>query len=215
MSNSSQLFLKPKPLVGDTSSRLAVTTPFVSNAFEDIADKVARLRIPPSPPTMQLERRATIHAAKSIEERLFDATAELKILTSQVAMHMENEWRERLFAQLDRLHAPDEWDEDDRPVERPSFSTFLKAIFDLRPSVRPGLGLSNNGCLIAAWTAGKNRLTLQFMPNDRVKWIISRYVDGELDQIAGDTPVRRLTEALALHNPSEWFANAEVRSAAS
>jgi hypothetical protein len=217
MSNRAQsvVIRKARPALGDISSRLAVTTPFVSNAFEDIAGRVASLRIPPSPPAMQLQRLAGAHPVKSIAERLFDATAELKILTSQVAMHMEDEWRERLFKQLDRLHAPDEWDEEDHPVERASFSTFLKAIFDIRPAVRPGLGLSNNGCLIAAWTAGDDRLTLQFLPNDRVKWVISRYVDGELDQVAGDTPVRRLGEALALHNAGKWFANAEVRPAAS
>lgn len=215
MPNRSQSLVIQKAGPGHLSSISAITSPFASRTFGDIADKVANLRIPPSPATMQPVIDARTHSAKSITERLFDTTAELKILTSQVAMHMENEWRQRLFGQLDRLHAPDEWDDDDIPVERSSFSTFLKAIFDLRPAIRPGLGLSNNGSLIAAWTAGNNRLTLQFMPNDRVKWVISRYLDGELDQVAGDTSVHRLAEALSLYNPDQWFANAEVRTAVS
>lgn len=173
----------------------------------DIAEKVEQLQIPLSPSAMTADRGTATHSARSISEQLFDATAEVKILTSQVAMHFENEWRDRLFAQLDRLHDPDEWDEEDRPIDRLSFSTFLKAIFDLRPAVRPGLGLTNGGNLIAAWTKGRNRLTLQFMPGARVKWVISRWVDEEMDQVAGDTPVQRLSVALAPYGPNAWFEN--------
>ena len=43
---------------------------------------------------------------KSLEERLFDALASVKVLTSKIAMHLDRKWRDRLFAQLDRMHSP-------------------------------------------------------------------------------------------------------------
>jgi hypothetical protein len=180
---------------------------FNGSRVGDIVDRVEDLKIPLSPSAMATKRGTANHRERSISEQLFDATAEVKILTSQVAMHFENAWRERLFRQLDRLHDVEEWDEEDRPVDRGSFSTFLKAICDLKPAVRPGLGLSNRGDLIAAWTNGKNRLTLQFMPRERVKWVISKWVDEELDQVAGDTPVQRLSSALAPYGTNEWFSH--------
>ncbi len=178
-----------------------------ASGLGDIVEKLERLQIPLSPSAMAAERGTVAQSTRSLQEQLFDATAEVKILTSQVAMHFENEWRERLFRQLDRLHDPDEWDEEDLPLNRMSFSTFLKAFFALRPTVRPGLGLTNNGNLIAAWTKDKNRLTLQFMPSGRVKWVISRWADEEMDQVAGDTPVQRLSAALEPYGPNAWFEN--------
>ena len=158
MTNKSQLVIlnKKMPHLGEFSPGLAITSPFLyrpsvldsygplavelsNSGLQDIAERVANLTIPPSAVTMQPLPVSYANDGKSVAERLFDATAEVKMLTSQVAMHLENEWRERLFSQLDRLHDPDEWDKDDRPVERSSFSTFLKTICDLRPAVRPGL----------------------------------------------------------------------------
>lgn len=179
--------------------------------FNTIAKRVASLRIPPSPAAMDTSDVGIVITEKSLTERLFDATAQVKILTSQVAMHLSNEWRGQLFRQLDQLHDPEEWEKGDPPLERASFATFLKAIFDLKPTVRPGLGLSNNGYLVAAWTANKDRLTLQFLPHDKVKWVISRYLSDELEQVAGNTSVKRLGVALEPYTPRVWFEHAEIR----
>ena len=158
------------------------------------------LRIPPSPSSLS-------PSAKTLEERLFDATAGVKMMTAQIAMHLDREWRDRLFKQLDSLHDPEEWEPEDEPIQQASFATFLKGIFRLMPAVRPGLGLSHNGFLLAAWTAGKNRLTIEFMPNDQIRWVISRYPDGELEQVAGQTVVSRLVDALSPYAPGEWLGN--------
>src|SRR5688572_7418724 len=64
-------------------------------------------------------------------QRVFHALAGAKILTAQVAMHLEKSWREKLFKQLDLLHETDEWEEGDQPVDQSSYSTFLKAIIAL------------------------------------------------------------------------------------
>lgn len=168
-------------------------------------ERVSSLRNPPSPRSLLPVSTVTASEAKSIEERLFDATARVKILTAQVAMHLDREWRDKLFKQLDSLHDPDEWESEDAPLQEASFATFLKAIFQLKPKIRPGLGLSNSGRLLAAWTAGKNRLTIEFLPNDRVRWVTSRYPEDELEQFAGNTTVSKLQESLLPHHPEEWF----------
>ncbi len=169
-----------------------------------------------SPGTRLIERRVNellnptspgslLLAERSLEERLFDATANVKILTAQVAMHLDREWRDKLFRQLDSLHDPDEWEQDDEPIQQTSFATFLKAIVQIKPTRRPGLGLSHGGHLIAAWTTGLDRLTIEFLPNDRVRWVLALHRDDEPEYFVGQTPVSRLTEGLAPHNPGHWF----------
>jgi len=163
--------------------------------------RVSALRIPPSPASLSGPT-----GGKPLEERLFDATARVKILTSQIAMHLEREWRDKLFRQLESLHDPKEWEPDDEPIQQGSFATFLKAIIQIKPKRRPGLGLSHAGHLIAAWTAGFDRLTIEFLLNDRVRWVVGRRHDDEPEHIAGQTHVSRLVDALAPYNPGIWFS---------
>src|SRR5262245_6421440 len=84
-------------------------------------------------------------------ERVFQALAEAKIVTSEVAMHLSTEWRQRLFRQLDSLHDLEEWQEGDQPIDSGSFATFLRAIIALNVTRRPGLGLTPLGYLLASW----------------------------------------------------------------
>lgn len=163
--------------------------------------RISDLQIPPSPASIPTQT-----GGRPLEERLFDATASVKILTSQIAMHLEREWRDKLFRQLDSLHDVQEWDEDDVPIRQASFATFLKAIIQIKPKRRPGLGLSHSGNLIAAWTEKTERLTIEFLPNERVRWVVGRSREDGPEHIAGDTRVSRLVEALAPYHPALWFA---------
>lgn len=179
----------------------------ISPATRDaIALHVDALRIRPSPASQPVA--AAVAGARALNERLFDALAGVKILTSQVAMHLDREWRDKLFRQLDSLHDPAELEAGDDPIQQLSFATFLKAILDINPERRPGLGLSQAGYLIAAWTTGPDRLTIEFLPDDRVIWVLARYLEDEPDRFAGQTPVTRLTEGLRPHRPEHWFSNA-------
>jgi len=173
----------------------------LSDKTKNVERDILGLHNPPSPASIPAR-----DAGKPIEEQLFDATANVKILTAQVAMHLDREWRKKLFHQIDSLHDPEEWEAGDVPLKQASFATFLKAIFEIKPTRRPGLGLSHGGYLLAAWIAGKNRLTIEFLPSDRVRWVLSRYCDGEPEQFAGQTTVSRLSESLLSHHPEEWFA---------
>ena len=141
----------------DVANMQAIQQGLAGEEVKVLREHVAALRNPPSPASLRPFSVPENYETKTLEDRLFDATANVKILTSQVAMHLDREWRERLFKQLDSLHDPEEWEAEDKPIQQSSFATFLKAICQIRPSVRPGLGLSHDGQLVAAWTSGKNR----------------------------------------------------------
>src|SRR5271165_2609297 len=174
---------------------------------DQIARRVAELRNQPSPASLRSEPRLAPDE-QPLETRLFDALAAVKILTAQVAMHLDGEWRKKLFGQLDSLHDPEEWEAGDEPVGQSSFATFLKAILSIRPERRPGLGLSHTGNIIAAWTTGRDRLTIEFLPNDRVRWVLALYHDGEEpDRFAGQTPVSRLAEGITPYHSEHWFSH--------
>ncbi|MFZ0590092.1 MAG: hypothetical protein WAM39_06400 [Bryobacteraceae bacterium] len=149
---------------------------------------------------------------KDLAERLFDALASAKQLTASVAMHLDRARRDKLFRQLDSLHDLAEWEEGDEPLQQSSFGTFLKAMLAVNPQRQPGLGLSHVGHLIGAWTVDRDRLTIEFLPNDWVKWVLGRYKeDEEPRRFAGQTPVSELTEGLAPYQPEHWFSHEEGR----
>lgn len=177
-----------------------------SAEFSEGARQMTRLihdlRNKPSPASLTIVQRE-----ERLEERLFDALANVKILTAQVSMHLDREWRDKLFFQIDSLHDPLEWDADDKPIQQSSFATFLKAILQIKPARRPGLGLSYTGNLIAAWTSGRDRLTIEFLPKDSVRWVLTRYHDDEPERYAGHVPVYRLANGLTPHIPPHLFSN--------
>jgi hypothetical protein len=189
---------------GSSSTSLTSLEPAISQQTMAIAHGIQALQNGPLPSSVRLDTRPD-SIETPIHERLFDALAAAKVLTSRVAMHLTLEWRDKLFRQLDSLHDPAEWEEGDLPVHQASFMTFLKAMLTINPARRPGLGLSHVGNLIAAWTTGKDRLTIEFMPHDRIRWVLSLHYDDGPVRYAGDAPVGRLNEGLAKHNPEHWF----------
>jgi hypothetical protein len=141
----------------------------------------------------------------SLEEQLYDAKAFCKIETSKVSMYFSNEWREGFFAQLDDLMDIDNWEEDDKPVTNESFSTLLRMLTLITPIRRPGIGATSDGNIIAAWTNGTARLTIECQSNDRVRWVLSHIVDDIRESAAGETQLPRLEKVLYPYNPNRWF----------
>jgi hypothetical protein len=180
-------------------------SPAFGSETERLARQVAALR-PSTPSPTSFEPQSL--PEKNLTERVFDALVEAKVLTASVAMHLDRAQRDKLFRQLDSLHDLPEWEEGDEPLQRSSFGTFLKAMLTVNPQRRPGLGLSQAGHLIGAWTIDRDRLTIEFLPNDWVKWVLARYKDdNEPRRFAGQTPVSELAEGLAPHRPEHWFSH--------
>ena len=147
-------------------------------------------------------------AARGLEEELYDALAAFKIRTASVAMHLDRDWRTKLFAQLDSLLALSDWDAEDAPPLLDSYSTFLRMLTLLQPQRRPGLGATFDGRLIATWTVGDDRLTIECLPKDVARWHLSVMIDGERERAAAETPLLRLTAVLRPYDPGRWFQNA-------
>lgn len=164
------------------------------------AARINQLQMEPSPATLPVTANAQTTA-----ERLFDATASAKILASRVAMYLTEDQRRKIFRQLDSIHDVNEWDEDDKPIRKTSFATFLKALLVLSPQRHPGMALSQEGNLIAAWIIGVDRLTMEFLPGDRVRWVVSMTISGEKERATGDVTISRLGECLMPYRPEHWF----------
>lgn len=173
-------------------------------AMSDYTNQVSRnisgLMIPPSPGALAFEPYN-----KSTEEKLFDATASVKVLASKVAMHLDRERRNKLFKQIDSLHDIDEWDKEDSPIKATSFETFLKAFILISPKVHPGLGLSYEGNLIATWGNLQDRLITEFLPKGLVRFVLSRTVDDDVERATGEINVARLSDCLSPYQPEHWF----------
>lgn len=144
---------------------------------------------------------------RTLEERLYDARALCKIKTSEVAMYLDNEWRLRFFSQLDNLMDIENWEDDDTPVTVASFTTLLRMLTSIKPARRPGLGSTSGGNILAAWTIEADRLTIECLPRDRVRWVLSRIVDGVRESAAGEVTLTRLQAVLSPYSPDRWFTN--------
>lgn len=144
---------------------------------------------------------------RSLEERLYDSRAFCKIKTSEVAMYLSDEWRKGFFSQLDNLMDIENWEEDDTPVISTSFTTLLRMLTLIKPERRPGLGSTSGGNIIAAWTTEKDRLTIECLAGDRVRWVLSRIINGVRESAAGEVQLPRLQAVLSPYSPNRWFAN--------
>ncbi|QOZ45521.1 hypothetical protein XH89_20055 [Bradyrhizobium sp. CCBAU 53340] len=195
-----------QPAIG----RRAFATPYVPSLAVGAVSKVIEGQIEnlqkPSP-TFASQGTATLPRT-SLDERLFDVLAQFKIRTSQVAMHLNRDWRTRLFGQFDSLLNVEDWEPLDRPPTIESFATFLRLLVFLKPQRRPGLGATATGELIASWTNGNDRLTIECLPQDLVRWTVSVTINEERERAAGITPVSRLPAVLAPYGPDRWFADA-------
>ncbi len=152
--------------------------------------------------TTQLARSQTA----SLEEQLYESRAACKIRISAIAMHLPPDWRTRFFSQIDNLLDIDSWDFDDRPATAESFATLLRMILFIRGR-RPGLGATASGNFIATWTVGRDELTIECKPDDQVRWVLVRDLEGQRESAAGETALPRLLDVLQPYDPQRWFTN--------
>ena len=143
----------------------------------------------------------------SLEAQLYNSRAAFKIRTATIAMHLPGDWRTRLFSQVDSLLSLDDWDKADIPISEASFTTFLRMVLLVRAKRRPGLGATGDGHVIAMWTVGSDRLTIECLPADDIRWIVVCGIDGDRESAAGQTVLARLLEVLKPYAPERWFAD--------
>jgi hypothetical protein len=200
--STSNFFTLQKKQIQLSNSLLDVRSAAVSELTKKTSQNISKLTISASPSSLP-----SVPSSKTIEEKLFDATASVKILASKVAMHLDRDRRNKLFSQIDSLHDIEEWDEEDRPIIDSSFETFLKAILLISPQRHPGLGLSHEGNLIATWGNTQDRLITEYLPKGFVRFVLSRIIDGEIERATGETKISRLLECLTPYQPNHWFAH--------
>jgi hypothetical protein len=145
-----------------------------------------------------------------LPERLFNVSAALKILVSQISMHLPDDWRRRLFQKIDHLHDPDNWEPSDAMMQQDSFMSFLGLVLQIGPINRMSLGVSDNGHLLAGWIENEDSLTLEFAGPDEIRWAVVRHADSHRESAAGRTSRARLADVLRPYAPETWFGNANA-----
>ena len=114
------------------------------------------------------DAKASCLTLLSLEERLFDNAAELKIALSEITMHLAPEWRTFIRRSIDFLLDLDSWQDDDSAfIQKPTFTTFLRFITFAKPTRLPSLGVGLTGNILAAWYEGNQRVTVEFFPKDK------------------------------------------------
>lgn len=135
------------------------------------------------------------------EDQVFDRLVQLKVSTSKIAMHLDNAWRAGLFRQLDGLLDAEDWDFSDQLPSVASFRTFLRMIIAFGSARRPSLGATSTGEIVAAWSKDGDRLTIECLANDQIRWVMSRTIDGRKVSAAGKTFADSVLRELAPYDP--------------
>ena len=105
--------------------------------------------------------------AVGIEAALFKNRADLKLVTSRVAMHLTNEQRHSIFSAIDRLLSLTDWEDDSAEIDERAFRSFLRFAIYARPRQIPNLGVSPDGGLLAGWHADGKSVHVEFLPDDQ------------------------------------------------
>lgn len=193
--------------VGPLRNTVAFPSPGVSAEAMTIDRALQDMRV--WPPTSFVGHDQTIHDTTR-ERRIFEARLRAKLEIANVAMHLRAEWRQSLFKQLDDILDVDEWDSDDPFPAPDSIRTFLRMIIYLHFRNCPGLGISA-GNVVAAWTHGGRRLTIECLPEDRTQWVCSRQMGNFLEIGSGLTTIPRLTSVLSPYEqPKGWIFHGEA-----
>ena len=121
----------------------------------------------PSPLSPRQSETRKVVGLETLECKLFDNAAELKIALSQIAMHLNNQWRDTIRDQIDALLDAHNWEDDSAFVTKTTFITFLRFIVFANTTRLPSLGVGSTGNMLAAWRKGEQRIAVEFLLNDR------------------------------------------------
>ena len=109
---------------------------------------------------------------EGLEAVLFRNRADLKILASQVAMHLSNEERHALFSAIDRLLDHAEWEDESSQIDENAFRSYLRFMIFARPRRFPNLGVGPNGTLLVGWHKDEKSVHTEFLSEDQCMAVI-------------------------------------------
>lgn len=161
----------------------------------------------PSRPTLpqQVSKSAPIGSPRTIaipgeingtEACLFSNRAQLKILTSKVAMHLSPEERRHLFLAIDRLLDINDWEDESSEINVDAFQSYLRFIIYSHPIRIANFGVSSKGNLLAAWRTTNKSVSVEFLPNDACIALIKLMSERGPEAIAWRGNVARLKETI-------------------
>jgi hypothetical protein len=147
------------------------------------------------------------HLAKEVQ--LQRKLASIKQMVAAISMHLDHGWRISLLSRLGQLLDPENWDADFELPSEESFSTFIRMIIYLHPTKRPSIGLSQSGHFLAAWTRGSDRIVVECVAHDEVRWVLSRTVDGTRESGAGRILIHRIPDVTAPYDAEMLLNNGD------
>lgn len=109
---------------------------------------------------------------EGLEASLFRNRADVKILTSQVAMHLSNEERQALFSAIDWLLDHAEWEDESSQIDENAFRSYLRFMIFARPCRFPNLGVGPNGTLLVGWHKDEKSVHAEFLPEDQCMVVV-------------------------------------------
>lgn len=141
----------------------------------------------------------------SPEQKVFFALASAKIWFSKIAMHFPISERDRIFKQLDVLHNFEDWDDLDHPISVESFKTFVRAIIIYKINAKPSISLMPDGNLLARWLDTNDKMVIEFLPENHVRWMIEDKNFPEDETASGKAALNRLKQVIAPYHSSRWL----------
>ena len=126
---------------------------------------------------------------KTFSEKVFDHAVLLKVLLAQYTMHLNNQFRERTFLEIDRLLNDQDWYEEDTFPNEPSFRSFVSWSIYTSEFDWTSLGISNDGNTLVAWKAGESLITANFTKEEFVRWTARISSKTGSSHIAGSSPI--------------------------
>jgi hypothetical protein len=79
----------------------------------------------------------------------------------------------------------------------------------LHPSKRPGIGLAGTGNFAAAWSRDKDRIIIECMPFDEVRWVLFREIEDGRESGAGKCLIHRIPDVIAAYEPEGLFQSGD------
>jgi hypothetical protein len=172
----------------------------IADLIESPVDLSGGLRKKPFSPSL---------AQSPVGERLALRLLSFKRMISPISRYLDPDWRKELFDTLDRVFDSEDWDADFALPEEHSFATFLRLIIHLHPTKRPGIGLSARGHILASWSRGRDRIVIECLANDDLRWVLSQSIDGCRESAAGKNRIQRLIDLIEGYEPDRFLKDGD------